>query len=54
MENACAKYDAELAAMGISLSNITSSGVEFIYNEVGWGGRASAAAARADGPVDLM
>ncbi len=43
MESAVAKYDAELAAMGISLTGLTSgpNAVSFIYNEVAVGGGAS-------------
>ena len=37
MEAATAKYDAELAAMGIDLLGLIKSGKKFIHNEVGEG-----------------
>jgi hypothetical protein len=41
MENAVAKYDAELAAMGINFLDVLKSGKKFIYNEVAIGGGVS-------------
>ncbi|KAI8470137.1 MAG: hypothetical protein J3K34DRAFT_459022 [Monoraphidium minutum] len=41
MENAVAKYEAELAAMGIDLQALIRAGKRFIYNEVALGGGVS-------------